>query len=264
MASALSEASAAELAVPDNKVTENVPQKQMQSMSISINGDVANVTDADGKTVMVIDNNSGSNRNKTVIAKKSGLKSSANVSVYVNGEKRELKALDKIDAADISSIEIKKNDSESSDMYVTVKDKNGNTEKFIAQADTNEAEKPTTKGNKAHNAVETMPQFPGGEAALMQFVADNIRYPEAAMKANKQGRVVVQFVVTGTGKVTDAKVIRSQGAELDAEAVRVVNSMPAFSPGTIDGKAVDCNYVIPISFKLKDDKPAETPATSPK
>ena len=99
-----------------------------------------------------------------------------------------------------------------------------------------------------------MPQFPGGEAALMNFIADNIRYPEAAMKAGKEGRVVVRFVVTSTGAVTDAEVIRSQGPDLDAEAVRVVSSMPAFTPGTIDGK--------PISFKLKDNKPAKTNANT--
>lgn len=258
VASALSEASAAELAVPDNKVTENTPQRQtVQSMSVQLKGDIAEVTDGNtGTRIITLEKTGGAASSQATDA------STTNVTVYVNGEKQELKSLDNIEAADIAAIEIKKSNDNPADMYVTLKNQSGKSETFLAQTDTKSVKGTAAKQKKVYTATETMPQFPGGEAALMNFIADNIRYPEAAMKSGKEGRVVVRFVVTSTGDVTDAEVIRSQGPELDAEAVRVVGSMPAFIPGTIDGKAVSCNYVIPISFKLKDDKPAKTSAVT--
>lgn len=258
VASALSEASAAELAVPDNKVTENTPQRQtVQSMSVQLKGDIAEVTDGNtGTRIITLEKTGGAASSQATDA------STTNVTVYVNGEKQELKSLDNIEAADIAAIEIKKSNDNPADMYVTLKNQSGKSETFLAQTDTKSVKGTAAKQKEVYTATETMPQFPGGEAALMNFIADNIRYPEAAMKSGKEGRVVVRFVVTSTGDVTDAEVIRSQGPELDAEAVRVVGSMPAFIPGTIDGKAVSCNYVIPISFKLKDDKPAKTSAVT--
>ena len=95
---------------------------------------------------------------------------------------------------------------------------------------------------------------------MMEFVAKNVKYPEAAMKAGKEGKVIVRFTVQADGKVADANVIRSISPELDAEAVRVVNTFPAFTPGTVDGKPVACHYVIPISFKLSKDDAAKTAA----
>ena len=91
----------------------------------------------------------------------------------------------------------------------------------------------------------------------MEFVAKNVKYPEAAMKAGKEGKVIVRFTVQADGKVADANVIRSISPELDAEAVRVVSTFPAFTPGTVDGKPVACHYVIPISFKLSKDDAAK-------
>ena len=102
-------------------------------------------------------------------------------------------------------------------------------------------------------AAEVMPRYKGGEAEMMKFLAMNIRYPEAAMKAGKQGYVVVKFVVSKSGKVESPEIVRSVSPELDAEALRVVGMMPDFTPGTVDGKPVDCTYTLPVSFKLQGD-----------
>ncbi|MBR6638850.1 MAG: energy transducer TonB [Muribaculaceae bacterium] len=101
------------------------------------------------------------------------------------------------------------------------------------------------------NAVEQMPQFPGGEAELMKYISNNIKYPTMAMENNIQGRVVVQFVVTKTGKIGEVKVVRSKDPDLDKEAVRVVKSLPNFIPGKMNGQAVNVWYTLPISFKLQ-------------
>lgn len=80
------------------------------------------------------------------------------------------------------------------------------------------------KTEKAFDVVEQMPQYPGGPAALMQFLAQNIRYPEEAHKAGVQGRVIVSFVVETDGSISEAKAVKSVSSELDAEALRVINS----------------------------------------
>lgn len=105
--------------------------------------------------------------------------------------------------------------------------------------------------NKVFTVVEQQPQFPGGEAALLKYVAEHIRYPSVAQENNIQGRVVVQFVVTKTGAVGEVKVVRSKDPDLDKEAVRVVKSLPNFVPGKMNGHAVNVWYTLPITFKLQ-------------
>lgn len=105
--------------------------------------------------------------------------------------------------------------------------------------------------NQVFTVVEQKPQFPGGEAALLKWVGDHIRYPAMAQDNNIQGRVVVQFVVTKTGKVGEVKVIRSKDPDLDKEAVRVVKSLPDFVPGKMNGHSVNVWYTLPVTFKLQ-------------
>ncbi|MDE5649731.1 MAG: energy transducer TonB [Duncaniella sp.] len=105
--------------------------------------------------------------------------------------------------------------------------------------------------NKVFDVVEQKPQFPGGEAALLKYVADHIRYPAMAQENNIQGRVTVQFVVTKTGSVGEVKVVRGKDPDLDKEAVRVVKSLPKFVPGKMNGHAVNVWYTLPINFKLQ-------------
>ena len=104
---------------------------------------------------------------------------------------------------------------------------------------------------KVFTAVEQMPQFPGGDAELMKFLSKNIKYPTMAMENNIQGRVVVQFVVTKTGAIGEVKVVRSVNRDLDREAIRVCKSLPRFTPGKMNGQAVNVWYTLPVNFKLQ-------------
>ena len=106
------------------------------------------------------------------------------------------------------------------------------------------------KDDRVWNVVEQMPRFPGGDAGLMSFLKDNIKYPAEAEKAGKQGRVVVTFVVGKDGAVNNAKVVRSVDEKLDAEALRVVNAMPKWQPGKQRGQEVNVMYTIPVTFRL--------------
>ena len=108
---------------------------------------------------------------------------------------------------------------------------------------------------RVFDVVEQMPKFPGGDNGLMTFLKNTIKYPEAAEKAGKQGRVVVTFVVNTDGSISDAKVARSVSEELDAEALRVINAMPKWTPGKQNGKDVRVKFTLPVTFKL--NKPVE-------
>jgi Ca-activated chloride channel family protein len=98
--------------------------------------------------------------------------------------------------------------------------------------------------------VEQMPSFPGGQAALSNFLTANIKYPAKARAENVQGRVIVQFTVDRNGDIKDVEVVRSISPELDAEAIRVVMSMPRWIPGKQRGKTVAVKYTLPVNFKL--------------
>ena len=101
-------------------------------------------------------------------------------------------------------------------------------------------------------SVEQMPTFPGGYAALMKYLSSHIQYPTAAAEKGIDGKVIVQFVVTKTGKVGEVKVVRSKDRDLDAEAVRVCRSLPDFIPGRQNGQPVSVWYTLPVTFKLQN------------
>jgi len=94
-----------------------------------------------------------------------------------------------------------------------------------------------------------MPEFPGGEKALIEFLRKTIVFPDEAMKNNEHGKVYVQFVVRKTGKAADAKIIRSISTSLDNEALRVIGLLPDWIPGEQNGEKVSVTRVIPISFQ---------------
>ncbi len=104
---------------------------------------------------------------------------------------------------------------------------------------------------KVFDMVEQMPQFPGGQAEMMQFISKNMKYPTIAQENGTQGRVTCQFVVGADGKVRDVKVLRGVDPYLDKEAVRVIMSMPKWIPGKQNGKAVSVKYTIPVMFRLQ-------------
>jgi len=99
--------------------------------------------------------------------------------------------------------------------------------------------------------VEQMPQFPGGEKEMMKFIHNNLRYPSLAAENGIQGTVIVNFVVDRDGKITRIKVVRGIGGGCDEEAIRVLNKMPAWSPGKQGGKAVLVSYTVPIKYVLQ-------------
>ena len=107
------------------------------------------------------------------------------------------------------------------------------------------------KTEEIFKSVEQMPQFPGGEAALMKFLASHINYPPMAAENNVQGKVIVQFVVDKTGKVGEVKVVRNVDKDLDNEAIRVCKALPKFTPGRQNGRPVSVWYTLPIQFKLQ-------------
>ena len=112
----------------------------------------------------------------------------------------------------------------------------------------------TTKKKNSWDCIpETMPYFPGGNVLMLKYLADNIKYPASAVKAKKQGRVIVTFIVQKDGSVTHAKIAKSIDPELDAEALRVVKGMPKWTPGTQLGKPVSVKYTLPVKFSLQKD-----------
>ena len=112
---------------------------------------------------------------------------------------------------------------------------------------------------KVYQVCETAPEFPGGAEAMMKFLSQNIKYPAEAMDAGKAGRAIVQFVVRKDGSISDAKIVRStDDSSLDAEALRVVSSMPKWKPGMQGGKAVNVLFNLPVVFKLQDKEAKAT------
>ena len=157
---------------------------------------------------------------------------------------------------------------------------NGNTTVQVVEAQDKKAEAETPKTDQevvtiegtftpdeqkeapqdVFDVVEVMPQFPGGATALMQYLSQNIRYPKEAMESETQGRVIVTFVVCKDGSICDAKVVKSVSPALDAEGLRVISSMPNWTPGTQSGKPVNVKYTVPISFRLDGKKTESTNA----
>ena len=108
----------------------------------------------------------------------------------------------------------------------------------------------TKKNDMVFDVVEVMPQFPGGQIAMLQYIMKNIKYPEQAMKEGIQGRVAVRFIVEKDGSISDVKPILSVHPLLNKEAVRVVESMPKWTPGKHNGKPVRVRFNVPVMFKL--------------
>ena len=103
-----------------------------------------------------------------------------------------------------------------------------------------------------YQIVEQMPEFPGGEAELFHYISKNIHYPQKAREKGIQGRVFIGFIVEKDGSISNVRNLRGVDSELDAEAIRVVESMPRWKPGMHRGEPVRVSYQIPIVFKLED------------
>ena len=108
-----------------------------------------------------------------------------------------------------------------------------------------------TSDDQTFSVVEQMPEYPGGMRAGLEFMARNLRYPTKAREAGKQGRVIVQFVVRKDGSLSDFKVLRPVDPWLDAEAIRVISTMPKWKPGMQDRKPVSVKFTLPVTFMLE-------------
>ena len=108
----------------------------------------------------------------------------------------------------------------------------------------------TKKNDMVFDVVEVMPQYPGGQIAMLKYLMENIKYPEQAMKEGIQGRVTVRFIVEKDGSISDVRPILSVHPLLNKEAVRVVESMPKWTPGKQNGKPVRVRFNVPVMIKL--------------
>jgi protein TonB len=99
--------------------------------------------------------------------------------------------------------------------------------------------------------VDSMPEFPGGETAMMQYLATKIKYPFWAQRYNMQGEVLIQFIVNADGSLSDCRIIKGAGVYLDMEALKAVRQMPKWRPGKKKGKPIRSRCVIPVTFRLQ-------------
>lgn len=107
-----------------------------------------------------------------------------------------------------------------------------------------------TDTNEIYMVVEDSPQFPGGLQALLDYLHDNIKYPESCHRDSIQGRVIISFVVEKDGSINSAEIVKGVHEQLDAEALRVIDAMPKWKPGKQRGKTVRVKYAIPVNFRL--------------
>lgn len=105
--------------------------------------------------------------------------------------------------------------------------------------------------DKVYTVCDVMPEFPGGQKALFEFFAKNIKYPAEAFEKKEEGRVYLTFVIEKDGSISNVKVARGVSPSLDAEAIRIIKSMPTWTPAKVKGKIVRVAYTAPITFKLK-------------
>lgn len=119
---------------------------------------------------------------------------------------------------------------------------------YVAPAMVEEEEE---SAQQIFTVVEEMPQFPGGDGELLKFISKSIKYPVIAQENGIQGRVVCSFVVNRDGSIVDAEVVRGVDPSLDKEALRVINTMPKWTPGKQRGKPVRVKYTVPITFRLQ-------------
>lgn len=136
-----------------------------------------------------------------------------------------------------------------SSVVVMFDDRNHDTKEMVEM---NKAKEDEVKNDSTiHDIVENMPAFPGGQSALLAYISKNIDYPDKLQEKGVQGRVIVEFVVGKDGSISEAKIVRSVDPDLDKEALRVINKMPKWEPGTNKGEPVDVKFAVPVIFRLR-------------
>ena len=149
----------------------------------------------------------------------------------------------------IEEIQIVDDDVETEDIQINTEDDQNQVQEVIQAPVAVIEEDP--EENVVFVVVEKMPEFPGGQKELMKYFSENIKYPIIAQENGIQGRVIVQFTVRKDGSIDDVQVVRSADPSLDKEAIRLIKSMPKWTPGQQRGKAVHCKFTVPVVFKLQ-------------
>lgn len=167
----------------------------------------------------------------------------------------EYDSAEKVNANDSQAVESAKTDGNSSvNERIREKDSGVSYSASANEAQTSvSSEEKKDKSPEVYVTVEQEAEFPGGMPGLMKFLATNVRYPESAMKNNVQGRVIVRFTITKDGKVESPNVVRNVDPALDAEAIRVVNEMPKWTPAKVNSAPVDSYFTLPIAFQLQSE-----------
>lgn len=124
------------------------------------------------------------------------------------------------------------------------------TESSVTDENENTSES-SVVDNKVYSVVEQMPNFPGGEEALMKFINEHIKYPQSALEQGTQGTIMLRFVVTGTGDIGEVQILKGLDPDCNNEAIRVVKSLPKFNPGMQQGRPVSVWYTIPVRFVIE-------------
>lgn len=121
----------------------------------------------------------------------------------------------------------------------------------MVNAQSNSGSKEKTSNEKIYDVVEMPPSFPGGQAALLAWIASHVNYPQKAMESRIEGRVIVGFVIECDGSVSQAKILHGVDSLFNKEAIRVVMGMPKWTPGRQNGKNVRVKYNVPVNFRLQ-------------
>lgn len=124
------------------------------------------------------------------------------------------------------------------------------TESSVTDENENTSES-SVVDNKVYSVVEQMPNFPGGEEALMKFINEHIKYPQSALEQGTQGTIMLRFVVTGTGDIGEVQILKGLDPDCNNEAIRVVKSLPKFNPGMQQGRPVSVWYTTPVRFVIE-------------
>ncbi len=149
----------------------------------------------------------------------------------------------------IEEIEIVEDDKETETVEFTTEDDEKTVQEVVAAPVQIEEEE--EEDNVVFQVVEKNPEFPGGTKALFEYISGEMKYPRIAAENNIQGRVVCQFTVWKDGTIKDIAVVRGVDPSLDREAIRVIQSMPKWTPGKQRGKAVNVRFTLPIMFRLQ-------------
>jgi TonB family protein len=180
----------------------------------------------------------------------------------IDGVVSDKKTLEGISANDIESVSVWKGikatdkyGEKAKDGVVEIKTKKSG---YSTKSDLEEVTVTGYSSKQPMVVMEEMPMFPGGDDAMQLWISENLKYPGDAIKDNKTGKVIVTFVVSSTGKVKNVKVNKSVSPSINAEAIRVISSMPDWKPGSQNGKPVDIDYMLSVNFDFNQKVPLNT------